>query len=299
MLAEQERVLFKLLFNEGARAQWMANGSEWLMGQGLSADDVNDFATVEPKALQKEARFRRSMIIAELTKKMPLSAVAWSSIYGGQEEFFRLFDDTLCALGGYARCVEWADRLYNTLLSDTSVQGRVRQWGLACMSLERDRMKGLNTCFQLCRDGEWFELMHSNVSYTRPLHWYTGVSYGVLPVSEKTLMAECVPSTDSLWADFQHKQPNHRVFDECTTEPVVNISRPQVNVVSRTDPMLGMQSIEVSIGFLEMFRGVDQGASLRDIEGSLIHAGADANTVKGILGTFAQLIEQGYIGYGE
>ena len=89
---EQERVLLDLLFNSSLRESFRNDASSTLAQFDLDENEINDFKTVKPDALELDARMRANLLLSHISRAFPITFTLVSSLTNGLDLLKNLID---------------------------------------------------------------------------------------------------------------------------------------------------------------------------------------------------------------
>ena len=81
----QEQVLLDLLFDQTTRENFRTDIEATLAKYDLDKNEINDFKTIRPDALELDANMRTNLFIAHICRSFPVSFSLVSSFNNGIE----------------------------------------------------------------------------------------------------------------------------------------------------------------------------------------------------------------------
>jgi hypothetical protein len=293
----QERALFALLFDEGLRERFVAQGREALASFELSDDELADLTLIRPDALMLDARLRRDLILQKLCRALPLTFSLASSLAGGLDATRRLIDLDYVHASPLERVTRFGRRLERELsaLAFSSDSEKA-----ACLAII-DAELSLNAITSARRADPTPERERPDPSFAAkwdqiPLALAPHVCAVLMPLSHTALMrALCPCPLDELWARLEHAPlPASRRRDTLVQrDPRLLVARAFVTHRSRCEANVDRRIFELSEGFAPMFRYLDGSMSVRQMLAHLRRAGAPDAMLGSVRSGFSQLVQHG------
>lgn len=295
----QEAALFDLLFDAALRAQFADNRQAALARYRLSPAALRDFDAIRLDALLLDARMRSDMVLAGFSKALPLTFCLLSSCPGGLDRLRSLLDSRVMRTAPTDRTVVFAGRV-RELLPSLGL-GDALPAATAITDLEHSMAWTAATRKRTAlADGEPdlpARALHPDWQQ-RPLQLAPYVNAGLLPDSHRALLAAWCPCDNAtLWRTL-NRQPltaGQREAGLRQGTPRLLVARANVSVMSRIDPVVEHQTLELSDGFAALLPHVDGQRSTQDLLDGLAAAGAPAGMLAGVETGFRQLLETGML----
>lgn len=299
-LADQERVLFELLFDDALRARFATEGVEVLAECGLVGDELADFAELRADALAIDAGMRRSMVLSQLCIAYPLTCAVATSTSDGRERLEALVDVRTMRTPPIERAVVFGRRLREELEEadeDDPVGSGFRailetELGMAwtAASIRREMLDLGRAPTPPGEFGEaWLDV---------PVRVASFVSAAVLPGPRDALREALCPVPDrELWRHLTHAPTAEDAVSAALGggEPRLLVARAEIDRASRCDPTASHRTVELSDGFASIIGHANGGHSVRALLGGLENSGADARLLEGIEAGFRELCQSGML----
>ncbi len=293
--------MFDLLFDASVRQHFLRDRAGALATYDLSAQALQDFETIRHGALELDARMRADLMLASISKVLPVSFSVVSSCEGGLELLRGLLDTRTMRAHPAERALTFAtqlrEQLHTLALEPTQEIHAVAllldaERGMASTAAERKRAA--------VESGEC-----SNPSPLLPAGWEVlpvqmapFVSAGLLPQSYAGLK-QCLNVTTgaSLWRALNRSPTPEaaRYKALAHVDPRLLVARAWVSQPSVCDPVVEHQTLELPEGFAALFQYVNGTLSIDGILVGLAEAGAPTAILDGVRSGFRQLLETGML----
>ncbi len=300
-LQEQERALFDLLFDRDLRVQFRENPTEALGGYTLNRAERADFDTIRVPALERDARMRVFMLLAQLCQELPVSFALASSVAGAGAQLRQLVDRELMDVPVALRAAEFGNRLMDWMQFDAEPPTDLQPQMLALIGAETAMARSAGSLRQLqsaaqesgpaptALPAEWTTLPASIADHACAV---------IVPQSlSEVQRALCPVDTEDLWRHLDgHPVTEAQVRTALLSEePRLLLVRHTLTHTQRCMPLLSRQQVEVSSGFAPLLRYLDGRNRIHDILEQLQQAGAPQSMVPAILQGFEQLVGAGIV----
>lgn len=299
-LADQERVLFELLFDDAFRARFAAEGTASLVESGLDAAERADFEALRKDALEIDARMRRSMVLSQLCVAYPLTFAIAVTQVDGPALLHALVDVRTMRTPAIERAVVFGRRLREALAEadeDDPVGAGHRailetELGMAwtAASVRRETLDvGRAPAGPVAFGADWLDA---------PLRVAAFVSASVLPAPRAVLREALCPVPDrALWRWLTHAPAREEKVAEVLGrgEARLLVARAEIDRASRCDPTARHRTVELSEGFASLVGHGNGGYSVRALLEGMEASGADDGLLAGIEAGFRQLCDAGML----
>ena len=299
--AAQEKAMFDLLFDAGLRERFAQSRTAALAGYGLSPAALQDFETIRLDALALDAGMRTDMVLASISKVLPLSFCLLSSMEGGLLLLKQLLDARLMRTPPAARAGVFATRLseqVERVLPESLQEQAVIN---AILTLER-MMAGMSAArLQAAVEtgaGDNPAPILQDGWDTRPVTVAPYVSMQVLPQPYNTLKKNlCSTEGAGLWRVLNRTPVTVEMRYNALQmdQPRLWLARACISTVSACDPVVEHQTLEVSDGFASLMQYVNGSMTVNDLLQGLQQAGAEETLLAGVKRGFRQLLEAGML----
>jgi len=294
---EQERALFDLLFDSDVRENFCKDSSIALNQYELSEDELNDFSTIRPDALELDAKIRADLLLSHFCRSFPVSFCLLSSVDSGIDVLKSLVDVLTMRTASIERATLFGRRIGENLkalsFSTTDEQAKVSavleaELGMAWTSatLKREVLDNGQLHIKATQlDQSWSAKNIKLAPY---------VCAAMLPKSYEKLKQAFCPDTDcDLWRRI-NKQPiaaskRKKILEK--DDPVLFVARAHVSHMSQCEPTIDQKTAELSEGFAPLFQHVNGTVSVDYILEQLKQIGAQDQMLQSIKTTFQQLLE--------
>lgn len=299
-LADQERVLFELLFDDDLRARFAAEGTSALAAAGLDAAERADFEGLRADALEIDAGMRRSMVLSQLCVSFPLTFAIAASQADGLEQLKALVDVRTMRTPAVERAVVFGRRLRESLdeaeADDVVGAGyrAVLETELAMAwtgaSVRREMLDlGRAPAPPAAFGEDWLDV---------PVRVAPFVSAAVLPAPRTALREVLCPVPDrALWRRLAQAPTDEAAVAEVLGrgEPRLLVARAEIDRASRCDPTASHRTVELSEGFASLVGHANGGHPLRALLDGLAGSGAEAGLLAGVEAGFRELCVAGML----
>lgn len=290
---EQERALFDLLFDTPLREKFIKNPTTALSDYHLSAEELADFAVINPHGLALDARVRVDLILAQWCRSFPLTFSLLSSVGGGLALVKHLVDSQTMRQAPNDRLIFFGTRLRQALiakpllsLEELSLIIAVLDAELGMVSTSRLLKRSiLSEQYQapVLSSEDWLHKKITLAPY---------VSAAMIPLSYGILKKALCPFLGAeLWR-YLNKTPllaveRQRLWQQADTRLLV--VKAKVSVLSDSDPSIDHVSLELPEGFAALFEYVNGTMSVQQILQQLQQMGAPESLLQSIKQGFVQL----------
>jgi hypothetical protein len=299
--AEQERVLFDLLFDRELRERFCQAPESALAAYTLSESERADFNSVRPDALQLDAFMRSELILTHLSKSYPLSFSMQSSLTDGIETLRQLVDRQTMRHAPVARAAAFGARLRESIAVRRFDNELEKSQFMAILEAELGMATSGASLKQWVLDNgqaprpqsvsteEWLQ---------QPVRLADYLSASIIPQSYGLLKNSLCPCDDSaLWQQITHTplpvSVRREAFEQ--EQPRLLVTRAVVSRVSACEPVIDFQTVELSEGFAPLFEHLDGHSSVQQLLGELEKIGAPAAILQGVQAGFQQLLTLGML----
>ncbi len=293
---EQERALFDLLFDQSLRKNFCQDPTNALSIYALNDSELNDFREIRSDAIELDASMRRYLILTQICRQFPVTFSLVSSLQNGINLLKGLINLQTMRCHPAERATEFASQLREQLPSCkfdsereqimiTAILEAELGMALTSATLKRQVLEGESpseSVGQSCAD--WLD---------KPVKLAAYISAAIIPQSYVKLKKSLCPCEESgLWAHLS-KTPlstslRRKVLDK--EEPKLFITRAHVSKMSRCEPTVDHQTVELSEGFAPLFQHVDGSSSIAQMLAHLKQVGASQQIIQGVQAGFQQLL---------
>ena len=293
----QERVLLDLLFDSSIREQFRNNIDATLTKYDLDENEINDFKTIRPDALELDANMRTNLFIAHICRSFPVTFSLVSSFNKGIELLKKLVNAELMHTPPTERTTVYGTRLREQLVTLKFDNQNEQPLITAILEAELGMAWTAATLKQVVLENGLPDNMQQNDKSNwsgRPIKLASYVSAAMLPQPYTKLKQKLCPNTKcDLWTEISKKQLNayKRNIVLQQEDPRLLIARAQVNHVSQCEPGIDHQTIELSEGFAHLFQHVNGSASIDQLLTAFKQAGAPDPLLQSVKAGFKQLID--------
>lgn len=299
--SQQEQVLFDLLFDSELRARFCDDQTKALNDYDLDANELVDFKSIRPDALQLDAAMRADLILSHICKSFPISFSITSSITNGLDMLKQLIDTTTMRSQPIERATVFGNRLGQCYPSFSFASDKEKAIATAILEAELGMAWTSASLKQLVLeqghaadnavglDQDWLAKSIKLAAY---------VSASVLPQSYATLKQRlCKVEDDCLWRHLNKTALSASIRKKTlqTEEPRLLVARAQVYRASKCEPVIEHKTIELSEGFAPLFQHVNGTMSVMQILEQLKQIGAQEALLKSIQTAFQQLLQAGML----
>ena len=298
---QQEKVLLDLLFDHSIRENFRNDIEATLAKYDLNENEINDFKTIRPDALEIDANMRTNLFIAHICRSFPVTFSIVSSFNNGIELLKKLVDAELMHTPPIERTTVYGTRLREQLVTlkfNNPNEQRIinaileAELGMAWTAATLKQVvleKGLADDIQQGDKSNWS---------SRPIKLASYVSAAMLPQPYTKLKQKLCPKTKcDLWTEISKTPVNadkrSKVLQQ--EDPRLLIARAQVNHLSQCEPSIDHQTIELSEGFAHLFQHVNGTASIDQILAAFSQAGAPAPLLQSVKTGFKELFDKGML----
>lgn len=301
----QERALFDLLFDAALRERFAHDRAAALAPYGLSPEALQDFDAIRVDALELDARMRADLMLASISKVLPLSFSVVSSFPDGLVWLRALLDTHTMRSHPAERALIFATRLreqLHTRVQDIAQDSEQEAHRLAAiLDVERGMAWTAAARKRAAIEAGVSEILPpllANDWTARPVVLAPYVSAGVLSQSYALLKQQlCVAEGAGLWRALHRSPVSAGVRSAILQQhqPRLLVARAWVSQPSACDPVVEHQTVELSEGFAALFQYVNGTLGVDGILAGLAEAGAPAAMLDGVRGGFRQLLEAGML----
>lgn len=292
---EQERALFDLLFDAQLREDFIKNPSTALAEYKLSAEELADFAVINPHALALDAKVRVELILGQWCRSFPLTFSLLSSLPDGLLLLRRLVDSETMRHAPIERVVVFATRLRQALIAEPAVALDELSLIVAILDAELGMATTSESLKKTILKGQYVEskpIPLTDAWLTQPVTLASYVSAAIIPLSYSVLKKALCPCLGAeLWRYVNKTQwlaaDRQRLWQQADTRLLV--AKAKVSTVSDSDPTIDHISLELAEGFASLFEYVNGTMSVQQILQQLQQIGAPASLVQSIKQGFQQL----------
>ena len=299
--AEQERVLFDLLFDSDLRENFCKNATQALAAYDLTEAERMDFAVIRPDALVLDALMRRNILLGHICRAYPISFAIVSSLANGKTLLKKLIDTITMRTPSLERPTVFGTRLREELTAYTFDTPAEQPLIIAILEAELAMAWTSDALKREVLDNgkvpdESTPLADNWSHKAIKLAAYVGAA--IVPRSYTELKRSfCVVADTELWTHLGHSPVSKALRKKALAkeDPRLLVMRARVIHMSHCEPTVDHQTIELSEGFAPLFQHVNGTASVDQILAQLKHAGAPEQIVNGVRSGFKQLLENGML----
>lgn len=296
---EQERALFDLLFDTPLREKFIKNPTTALSDYSLSAEELADFAVINPHGLALDARVRVDLILAQWCRSFPLTFSLLSSISGGLVLVKRLVDSQTMHQAPNDRLIFFGTRLRQALIEKPLVA--LEELSLVVAILDAEL--GMVSTSRLLKHSILSEQYQAPVLSSedwlhKKITLAAYISAAMLPLSYPQLKQALCPYLGAeLWRHL-NKTPLSAIARQALWKKTDNrllVAQAKVAVMSVCEPTIEHQTIELAEGFASLFEYVNGTMSVQQIVQQLQHMGAPESLLQSIKQGFKLLWDKGMV----
>jgi hypothetical protein len=296
---EQERALFDLLFDTPLREKFIKNPTTALSDYSLSAEELADFAVINPHGLALDARVRVDLILAQWCRSFPLTFSLLSSISGGLVLVKRLVDSQTMHQAPNDRLIFFGTRLRQALIEKPLVA--LEELSLVVAILDAEL--GMVSTSRLLKHSILSEQYQAPVLSSedwlhKKITLAAYISAAMLPLSYPQLKQALCPYLGAeLWRHL-NKTPLSAIARQALWKKTDNrllVAQAKVAVMSVCEPTIEHQTIELAEGFASLFEYVNGTMSVQQIVQQLQHMGAPESLLQSIKQGFKLLWDRGMV----
>jgi hypothetical protein len=298
---EQERALFDLLFDKQLRDAFISDGNTSLVEYELDQDELGDFKTIRPDALEIDCNIRINLVLSQVCRAYPVSFTLLSSIPDGFEQLKILVNPALMKTPHTDRNSHFGESLLNNAnsfnISDESLRAKI----FAYVATERGMAISASLLKEDVINGKYNLDSVENASdeqMEKPTSLAPFVSASLLPSSYMTIKKDiCKVRESSLWRYLSKTPLDKKEFARVLSndDPRLLVTRAYVTSHSNFDPVIDQKTIELPEGFSFLFQYIDGNFSINHILEQMKQTGAEEKMLKSIQSAFIQLIELGVL----
>jgi hypothetical protein len=299
--AEQERVLFDLLFDPRLLKAFLAEGADALASYALSDEERADFASIDRFGLETDARMRRDLMVQRLCRAFPLGFSIGSSLPEGLEQLRSLITPEHVRASASTRTALYGDALHAWFKRSDFASQREGALCLAILDFER----GLAWAASSLRDRLLSGAPAGVPQGVKPAAWDAqplalapSVCVALLPKPYSELMRSLCPvPPEQLWNRLsQAPLPAHRLSETLAREQArLIVGRAVTTHASRCEVDVTHKIVELAQGFAPILHHVDGKRSARELMEQLRLAGADERLVDSVRTALGRLVDEGML----
>ena len=304
---EQQRVLFKLLFDQELQQAFIADKKKALAGFDLTAQEQQDFMTVRTDALLMDASMRRQLILSQFAKLMPLSFSLISSIENGIALLNEAINVQVMSEAAEKRVLTYAAQIKQAIAHHSIAVFATEQERQAFENILALEVAMLTSAAELRQKQlaglyveitpEFYEEEDALWQNTR-LDLAPFVAANVINQPYMHLKQKLCPKQGSaLWRHLQvNPLPGFLREDELAVDNGrLLVSRATVTHASDIDPVIDHITVELGLGFAPMFSYIDGTMTVTQMLQQLLHAGAPDALCDSVKSGFYQLLQCGML----
>lgn len=297
--ANQERLLFDLVFNDKIRQLFGTHPKKLFADYQLSTQEQADFATINPQALALDARVRADLILSQWCRSLPLSFSLVSSLSNGLALLKQLVDSQTMLQAPNDRIVYFATRLRQQLIAKPCIDLQELSLLIAVLDAEL----GMASTSRLLKQAVINEqeiatnqskLFNSQAKITIADY----VSASLLPLPYQQLKQALCPCLGAeLWRQLNKQPLSATQRQQLWTQGNAHlfVAKAKVAMMSVCEPTIEHETLELAEGFANLLSHVDGSMSVDEILQQLQHMGATASLLASIRQGFKLLWEKGMI----
>ena len=297
--------MFDLLFDARLREHFLRDRAAALAPYQLPAEALQDFDAIRADALVLDARMRADLMLASISKVLPLSFALLSSFAGGLDLLRNLLNTQTMRSHPAERALTFATRLREQLPALAWASEGERHQVTAVLDVERGMAWTAAARKRAAVEAFISEIPPPPLApdwAAHPIQLAAYVSAGILPVPyHKMKKTFCVSDGAGLWRTLNRSPvaPEQRRGTLSQPDPRLLVARAWVSQPSACDPVVEHQTMELSEGFAALFQYVNGTLSVDGILAGLADAGAPATMLDGVRSGFRQLLETGMLALAE
>lgn len=302
--AEQERVLFDLLFDKSLREHFQEVSTDALSKYDLDENELADFKTVRADALGLDASMRVYLILTQICRRFPLAFSLVSSLDNGLELLQDLVNIETMQGHIMERATAFGKQLRQNLQTYAGDATEKKKIGMildAELGMEWSRVilkrAALAGKFTKTPNDTATELSADWSS--KPINCAAYVNISLLPQGYSVLkQAICPFAEDALWAHLS-KNPmtgasRNKILSTEAEEKLL-ITRAYISRFSIFEPTISYKTIELSAGFSSLLEHVDGVNSVATILAQLQKIGAPETVLDSVRSGFESLLVHGML----
>ena len=295
-MREQEYVQLALIFDADLQQQFCEHGLKALDKFSLTAQEKNDFSFVRKDNLKLDAVMRRHLILAQLSKDLPLTFSVFSSLDDGMGYLQSALSLVVILSPPDKRVVAFIDALMNENRPDERLLTLINAEAEMAASSARLKKSLLeNNAIDKSEGLSEDELDFWDSSPIVPAPY---VITALLPESYQQIKNRLCPVTGSaLWKHLQNNPlPKFMLEDVLSeVESCCFIAKAVVSEYCDCDPVIEQSTQTLNEGFFSLLQQLDGHTSINELLAALRHAGANDELLLSIKKTFYQLLQTGML----
>ncbi len=299
---EQERALFDLLFDQTLRENFQKKSTAVFSEYELDDHELNDFKEIRPDAIELDASMRAYLILTQICQQFPVTFSLVSSLQNGVKLLEGLINLTTMRCHPTKRAAVFASQLREQLAICKVNSKKELTMITAILEAELGMSWTGATLKQKVLEGESTSENNLNqakeTTLNRPIKLAAYVSVTIIPQSYMQLKKALCPCEDAeLWAHLSKIQLSASLRKKTLTnkEPKLFITKAHVSTLSRCEPTVDYQTVELTEGFAPLFQHVNGTLSIAQILTHLQQAGAPDEILQGVQAGFQQLLTLGML----
>lgn len=294
---QQEQVVFDLLFDRVLRDKFCNKGVRALSAYMLSDNERADLSAIRADAIVLDAAMRADLMLGQLCRQLSLTFSLLSSFNQGVDLLKKMINRKTMLSPPLERAAIFNSQVLEQL--DTLQYNSQQQYIMVAAIVEAELGMVWSSAMlkRQALNNEFISLpIHIDLTQQwldKPVKMAAYVSAAVIPhsyIELKTLL--CPVEGCDLWG-YLRKTP----LDKSTrNQALANehkrllISRAYISRPSRFEPVVDHQILELSDGFVPLFKHIDGNNSVANILQSLQAAGATPQILTGVRHGFEQLL---------
>lgn len=304
-LAEQERALFDLLFDQPLRQRFTSESSAALTCYQLTPDELADFNSIRADGLALDATLRAEQILLHFCRQLPVSFSLVSAINGGPSLLQQLINPKIMRSHPDQRVSQFGAELHTELAkSEFSPELRsapLLELATTVIDVELAMVWTSATLKQQLLNSDRATAAKDDsatISLNSPVKLTSYVTAALLPLPYSVLKPALCPVDDSrLWQRLlQHPTAIETVTGLLEkTSPTLFLSRAEPARVSRCEARVNHRTVELNDGFAALLQQLDGSNSVEQILQQLQQVGATDAVIKSVRAGFQKMLESGMI----
>lgn len=291
---EQENALFDLLFNAQLRAEFIQHSTAALSAYELSREEREDFLSIRPDALAIDAKMRRGMVLAQLTRSYPMSTALLSTLVKGLRSAEDWIDPTLMRAPPRQRPLLFGQAM-EIWLKQYRFQSSVEK--KLILSIQEAELSMVWTAANI-DTAPPATINHLPPNWQQqPICMAEHLSAALLPLPYHQLKQQLCAAPDSqLWRHLNKHPLTPALIAPLLAQEsqhlLVALACIETDVC---DPITHHRSLVLNEGFAPLFQHIDGHNSVVDILMQLTQAGANNTIIHSVKAGFQQLLKQGML----
>ncbi len=295
---EQERLLFDLLFNPSTRQLFQKDADNLLSNYELDKAERDDFKTIRIDALELDANMRVGLLLSGISRSFPVTFSLVSSLPNGITFLKSIIDTKTMHAPPQQRASVFGSQLREQLSASIIDKPEEQPLILAILEAELGMAWTAATLKKVVLEQGAPADTGMPVSQdwaSKPVGLAPFVSVAILPLGYENLKQKLCPKTGcDVWSQLQAKPlaaaRRSKVLQQ--KDPRLLVARAHISHVSKCEPAIDHQTLELSEGFAHLFQHVNGNNSVEQLLGGFKQAGAPDALLESVRTGFKQLLEK-------